>query len=54
MTATIYAAKVTAIIDEATGGSFDYPESFENDCQVYMQQQLSVEQAAEKVIGVSE
>lgn len=49
MTASTYAAKVTEIIDQQ-GGDYEYPGSFESDCQACMQQQLTPEQAAEKLV----
>ena len=50
MTATQFAARVTEIIDAATGGAFDYPTSFEIDCCRLMAAQLSAEDAAEKIM----
>lgn len=54
MTATQYAAKVTEIIDEQTGGNFEYPESFDSDCETYMKNRVSPAEAATVVRGCVE
>lgn len=50
MTTTQYAAKVTEIIDERTGG-FEYPESFDSDVASCLARRLTPEQAADKLLA---
>ena len=50
MTRTEYGAKVTEIIDAATGG-FEYPESFEADVEVCFVKRMTPEAAAEKLMA---
>lgn len=50
MTEGNYAAKVTAIIDNLTGG-FEYPDSFDNDVAVCFLRRLSPENAAEELLA---
>jgi hypothetical protein len=49
VTRTEYGVKVTALIDEQTGG-FEYPDSFESDVGVCFLQRLSPEAAAEQLL----
>lgn len=51
MTASHYAARVTEIIDAATGHAFVYPDNFDSDIAACMQQRLTVQQAADKLLA---
>ena len=51
MTATEYGVKVTEIIDNATGGNFEYPESFENEVAGFFRDRLPAQIAAESVMA---
>jgi len=50
MTATQYGAKITAIIDERTGG-FEYPESFESDVNACFVRWMSPQSAADELLA---
>jgi len=49
MTRSEYASAITKTIDEATGYTAEYPESFESDIDACFLQRLSVEDAYEKL-----
>lgn len=49
MTQSEYAGEITRIIDEMTGHSFQYPETFESDVAACFLAHTPVEQAAEKL-----
>jgi hypothetical protein len=51
MTQTEYGVKVTAAIDEASGGTTEYPDSFEADVATCFLQRLTPEQAATKLLA---
>ena len=51
MTRTMYGALVTAVIDERTGHSFEYPDSFEADVDACFMRQLTPEGAADKLLA---
>lgn len=50
MTRTTYAAKITEIIDAATGGR-EYPESFDADVDACFARRMPAEDAAEKLLA---
>lgn len=50
MTLNEYAARVTALVDEQTDGTFVYPKSFESDVEVCFTNRLTPEQAAEEIL----
>ena len=47
MTHSEYASEITRIIDEQTGHSVEYPDSFESDVEACFVRRMSVEDAAE-------
>jgi len=51
MTATQFGASVTAIIDAATGGTFEFPDDFESVCARLMAAQMSAEEAAAEIMS---
>lgn len=51
MTRTTYEAKITAIIDEATGGTFEYPESFDSVVEACFLNRMSPEAAASSLMS---
>lgn len=46
MTKSHYAGKITAIIDEQTGGTFEYPDTFDSDVDAHFLQRTDTEAAA--------
>lgn len=49
-TLTEYAAAITRLIDEATGASFTYPDTFDGDAEACFAKRMAPQEAADKLM----